>query len=43
MGHYKLSPGSSYDSPMWYSITIEPTDNWFRRKDDFIIITIHKI
>ena len=23
MGHYKLSPGFSYDSPMGYSITIE--------------------
>ena len=43
MGHYKLSPGFSYDSPMGYSITIEPTNNWFSRKDDFIIITIHKI
>lgn len=43
MGHYKLSPGFSYDSPMEYSITIEPTNNWFWRKDDFIIITIHKI
>lgn len=42
MGHYKLSPGFGYDAPLGYSITIEPTNNWLWKEEDFIVITVHK-
>ena len=40
-GHYKLAPWFSYEVPSGWDITIEPTDNWFKREDNTLTITVH--